>query len=355
MTAKLAADASPQGDAAADTSFADAFKEFSKPEGGNNPTPAELVAKADAGTAADEAPAEEQEQDEEPEAGAKDEVRQPVVASAAEEPRRPAVTKGEGFDPLPLSDPIWKGATQKQRAAYEDVAKRIRSDNGRVRAYQARVADSERTITNLTSQLETIRRPATPPKRADAAKIDPMNADDWKAFKTEYPGVAESIEKPFNALLEQNRRLEEMIADQSGRVNGITTAMATQAVEANYSTLDTLVPNWETIRDSAQYAEWLDAQPSYVRAVVASNRNTIRDPHDVADVFQKFLLETAAERPPGTGISPAATGSPASTITAHRRRQLDGSRTVQSKGPAPVPGVPDDFAAAFAHYSQVST
>lgn len=286
-----------------------------------------------AGTPAPDIEDEDDEGDAAGEPGA-DEGRDPPPADGAEgsppsdAPGRPAA--GDEPDPWANATPAQKAALQKMRDDYE---RKVQGASGRASGLQRQL----NALTGGTAVPPATARQA-PAKEAD--KPDAWKAMDAKikALREDYPEIADVLVP----LLEAQR--DELI-DLRGRVAPVTAAEEEREVAAQQADLESKHPDWRGYApgQNAAFDGWLNAQPQSVQKLAGS-----WDSREVGVALTLFKTEQAEAMRNAGGAPPkndTATG-------ARRQRQLDGGRVVGSRPGSATTGAPDDFEAAFEHYSK---
>ena len=245
----------------------------------------------------------------------------PADGSGAPDPSAQQATDKEPADPV--------AALEAARAEVERLKHRLSSDDGRVAA--------------LNRELQQLRQQAVgqgegkadPPKGAK----DLLEGDDLKAWREEYPEVAEPVLRLIQAQQETIDRL-------SGTMGKIDEDKAETFYEKQFTVYAEQHPDWADYvgpqsRHGTKFAGWLEAQPRYVREAVERNSDNIVDANEAADVLSKFKREA--------GIS-GGQASPKPDV--RRQKQLDAAADVRTKTPPVAAGVPDDFEAAFESYAR---
>jgi len=239
---------------------------------------------------------------------------------------------GTSGAPAPPADDPWAGASEAQRAAFtaaqaraEALEQRIRSDEGRVRAYQQQVEDLKR-------------------KSAAPAAGTPKD-DGLQKIAEDYPEIV-------NPIMERFAELEGAL---SGMTEGQRAAAEAAALASNEAALTEIHPDWLTLRADPRLAAWIGTQPNYVREAAEMNGNAIVDVEAAADLVSRFKQSIGAAPAGSTAANARPTSASPTTIAPtnadRRRRQLEASTGAGMRsGPAAVGGIPDDPDAQWAYF-----
>lgn len=272
-----------------DQAFNDAFDDFAK-----------------AGPSADEQPAERGEQDTSP---ADAIVAVPVAAADAD---------GDGDAALTLDD---------AKARLLELQQYKKSNEGRVGGLQ-------RKINDLSTQLNTLI--ATAPQSAPQGAAPQPRAVDasWERMYREYPEIAGAVEKRLNDTLGQ-------VLPEVGRVQSqLRESAVKQVLEHNVNSLLDDHPDAPAIAGSAEFKQWLDQQPSYVRhAAINSN-----DAREASDVLSRFKHSKQAQL------------AQIEQIRSQRQQQLNQSAGVPTRRAiAPASrAIPESYEDAFKFFANKS-
>lgn len=201
------------------------------------------------------------------------------------------------------ADVVPKAEFDRLKADREALEQRIRSDEGRVAAFQRKYEEA----------LAASRK----------AQADPVEDEEMRAFKEDYPEVAAPILKIQNRL---NSQIAELAAAEDGR------RAATIAAEA--AKMDAKHPDWRKVAETKQdvFRVWFEQQPADLQDKARRNAEFIVNADEAADVmgrFKTFLTRFEAAADP----SPSA--------NSRRERQLRGSATPPPRPQTGVtPGIP---------------
>lgn len=227
---------------------------------------------------------------------------------------------GEGADP-------WATAPEPLRAEYETLQKRL--------------SGQDRTIKKLIQQRDQARR--TSPRQADKGgtatdqRPKGFSTEQWKRLQDDFPEVADAFKAELSA---RDAELEQL----RGTVGGLSEAEAQRQIDSNEAALRERHPDFLDVVATTEWADWLQAQPDYVRQAIERNGNAIVDPDEAADVIDRF--KSSQQRAGGTGAGPGAaqaqTGrGTGTTFPGKRERQKESAATGhRSGGPRLMEGEP---------------
>lgn len=261
----------------------------------------------------------------------------PADSSGSEEPAKAgsdapasAAAETEPSGEAPAFDP-WQGLTPEQTAHFKRLDASDKSQRGRVAA-----------LTRKTQQLEQAAK-APPPKQeateSDEAADTAADVDEeYRKAMEDYPEVVGPVVKRFEAI----------VADLQSKVDALPASQTPQdSVDADaeemtkaLETLSESHPDFREIGQDPAYHEWLAKQSPKVKGFAESY-----DPEEVSLHLTMFKAERslAAARK-----GDEEQGEQESTATGDKRkRQIEGSRQVSSRGQPAAGGVPNDFGSAF--------
>lgn len=281
-------------------------------------TPLDPAANAEAGNE----PAEENPQDIWKELDAADDALKsaassegsaPAAESGAEHADDWAVDGAQDPDPAAAdgagAPDIWANATPEQRAAYEELAQKYKSVNGRVAPLQRR--------------LEELRAQATkerPERKSPTAAI--------AALKDDYPEIAEPL---LEALAPIEEALQEQDQIEESRRTAAVQELETLETEAQQE-LEKVHPDWlETLGQNGEvFAAWIEDQPRRIRQAAYENANGIVDAAQASEVVQLFKAHLAGEPPREAATDPQDNRN---SLEDRRARQLGASMQPSGRGP----------------------
>src|SRR5690606_22850522 len=291
---------------------AEIWKEFEQDETGKSDPPD------------DEPPADEQGRDEPGDKETGKDAAQDAPSSPQE-----GTQEGEKPDPWSSAPPELKDAYEALKAEKEAIEatkakleQRIRSDDGRVAAYQRRIKE----LTQAAGKKEPSRQ----------ASVDARAA--IEGIAEQYPDIAQPLQKVLDAL---DSRIEKLDERETSRTKAEVEEIEAH-VRAETEKLETEHPDWFDVisRNAAAFDAWVEDQPRRIREAAYRNSEHIISASEAAEVvaaFKKHLgasAEPPAAQPPQNVAAPQAAqpASPAqpntppnSELNDRRKRQLAGS------------------------------
>jgi hypothetical protein len=231
----------------------------------------------------------------------------------------------------PANDP-WASAPPEVIAERD----RLMEELNRTR-HQAR-SDANR-VAALSRKLDTLSRVPEKPEATEAQKaLD----DKLDQLEQEFPTVGGPIKEAFQAQRDKLGELERAVTAQ-------TVDQVVQAQQREAEALSSAHPDWTLIAADQSWKDWVAHQAPGIQAIANSSYAA-----EVSVALNLFKMERVAQ----TGQTPAAIQpkeqAPAPKTDERRSRQLEGGADVRSKTPAPASGgAPDEFDAAFEHFSKL--
>jgi hypothetical protein len=305
-------------------------------------------------------------------------------AQAKDTGRRRQEEDDEEFKPL--SEEELKSFSDDAKAAYNDLVQRWRSDRGRYNAFQTIVTDRDKTVSRLSQELAAARRAQTQARAPEQRQSEPsqdsngkqprktanrasefIESDDWKKVKEDYPDLAAPFERIVRGLGAENDQLATALNEFSGQLNGVRQDSAQRTFMDNAQDLNSVVPGWHEWRHMPEFQAWFIKQPEHIQKWGRENATAIVNVDSAADLFKRFETDMEAAgaplpKPPtqhkpaeGNAEETRQGNQPANgKQSARRQRQLNASRTVTQKGPAPKEGEPEDFDTSFDQFAKAA-
>lgn len=248
-------------------------------------------------------------------------------------------------DPWATAPEPLKAAWQAAQGTIQDLTHRYNSTNGRLSALTRKLNEVTAAQQAATSGTKQDQAEAAQEAAQQAQNI--LDDPEFKAAQEEYPEVFKPLEKVVSALQAKADRLERELST-------LSTERRDQNFTRQEEALASKHPDWRQATASAQFTQWYNNAPPYMRAAVERHGTNIVDAEEVAHILNTFKLDTGyglqQQQQPRT-----ATTAPASTTTQlsdKRQRQLASAVTPAGKGPGASSGAPDDFEAAFQHFTK---
>lgn len=306
-----------------DEGFSSAFDEFAAARSG-----------------APETVEQEDEPSPEPEGNDPEEHKSEAPAEAAADADAPpaSVTSGDqatgAAAPEAAPDP-WAQAPAELRELYERERKAREQAEHRARSDAARVAALSRKLATTANGSAS----APPAANGGGEPTEAQKALDAKIaqLKEDFPAVAD----PLIELIQAQR---DELSSVKAVLNDVSEERQAAVVAAELSALEERHPDWREVASAPEFGEWLVNQPPTVQAL--SNSWDAKETGAVLTLFKLERGMTASQ-----GGAPGGEPAAATATDAKRARQLEGGADVRSKPAPATSGAPNDFEAAFAHFS----
>lgn len=330
-----------------DQSFDEAFAEFAggtatpEPERNNDELPA---ADLDAEPLAPSKPeGEVPDEDVKPLrlASTADERDDKLAQGSTKEGETTSKTGDKPADPLdgPTFDEWLAAVPEAQRARFQPMAHKLKSDNGRVAAWQRLYNEGrtkEQALAKRIAELEAQVAAATKPSGNVDASDDGGKAD----ALSEFPELSAAVDNRIQSL--RKKPPESTPAANAGQASPKGDAQdqegqadPAEALAKKYEELGKLHPDYEAIQESQVFATWARAQPAALQKLMSSNEVA-----DAAYVLDQFKRDWKAAR---------------DRVAAEKTQAKSDRLSMQT----PVRGAPtrstvpvDDFESAFSHFAK---
>lgn len=232
-----------------------------------------------------------------------------AVEYAEEEQEDEATEGAEPEGEAPDEAETLKRQVAELSAALEAERHTARSNAGRVSALQRKLNDLQRTAPTGSAS-------------ADNQGPGDANGDDEDAFGQDFPDVADFVKRTVEKVVEPVRsRYEQEDAERQAAAEAAAVRQAIQKLQSAH-------PDFDQIRSSPDYGEWLNRQAPKVREMALSM--------DADDAIALCSLYKGSRQ----------------TRTS-RRSVIEAAEEIPSKGGAVRrTGVPDDFDSAFNHFAK---
>lgn len=315
-----------------DDDFEKHFEEFAAAKIGQAPDPEEPDGNDEPGgngpDEKDPAPAEE------------DDKSDAATEEPSEDDATPGDAKPDGGSQPPEGEKapdLWANAPDELKAEYAKIQKE------RDEALHKASSDANR-VAALSKKLQQLQL-ATPPS-APAPEEKPSEAQlaldgKVKQLREDYGEIAE----PLIELIEQQKKELSTVRTV---LTGLSQERQAQVIAVEQQALEERHPDWRDIAVSTDFEGWLEVQPDNIKRLATS-----WDARETSVVLTLFKAERAETTGQGTETPPKEEKPKADAATGARRsQQLDGGRDVGSR-PAPAASdAPEDFDAAFEHFSR---
>lgn len=271
-------------------------------------------------------------------------------------------TQGQGNDPF-------ASLPSEARAEVD----RMRQENRRHRGNQAA----------LQRELDRIRRQYPDTSKQASGKTDggqgrkgtddqppadgqdPLDSDDWKKLRDEYPEVTGPLERQFQAMRSQLDELKQGMTGVTGHVQEQTLQRNYETVAAQHEDFARFTTAPEGDPWAQTYAEalesWAAEQLPEVQQVIERNADDVVEPEKVdriltqfkqSSIYQRYLGQSDGQKAADKTEPSADQAGKSDDTSSRRRRRMDSAPSVGGKGPGAATGAPDDYDNAFDHFAK---
>lgn len=207
-------------------------------------------------------------------------------------------------------------ANAREKAWHEEKAKlehSAKSNSERVQALQRKYEggnndDDQGVAIDEEAAVETL--------------DDLYGSDEWKDNDKIYPEMAGMLKKAIGIIQRQTEAKFEPLIQKN----------ANDSVDREMEALTKDHPAWYQTVTSKEFTSWLNTQPGSIQQMMET---------DSAENYN-YLLQSYQR------VGDAAIDE----IVTKRKANLAKNQNIESKGPTPKPGVPDDFDSAFDFYAK---
>lgn len=238
----------------------------------------------------------------------------------------------------------------------KDLNHRLKSDAGRVSAFQVKINGLEKQIQNISKSDTT----GDQPDKKQIAEAMGGTDEEWETFKEDYPEVAKAIDSRLDKAGQATQEsIDNTLAPVKEMQDRNVEQQATDAKQAAVQAVAETYPNWTEAVQKPEFALWLDSQPPGVQSLSQSN-----DPQDASVLVGMYDGHLVAEGLPTLKADPKDNGvdteeklaqeEKTNSVAARRKQQLEDGATIPSKNARVDPsddGV-DDFEAAFNYHAK---
>lgn len=270
-----------------------------------------------------------------------DATEAPQQEDPAQGQEQPAAQQPPANDPF-AGDPVWSSATAEQKQVLSQWQHEIRSNRGRIATLQRKLQELQQAASQQQRQQQN--GGAQQQGGAEASEAL-MGSEKWKAFREDYPEMAEPLEHVIGAIVQENARLKQ-------QVGGIVTERQQQAQMAEFERLSQAHPDWQQIAQDQAYREWLSQQPPGVQALHESD--FAEDAITLLNIYkgQTGAAQAHPQQAPAASYG-AGNSATRSTLPARRQRQLQSAAAARSSGPGAASGIPDDEEGAWRAFERM--
>lgn len=234
-------------------------------------------------------------------------------------------TEGQEADPYEGIAPAVAERLKALEAEKLQLEHRLKSDGGRVAAYQRQVNElSEK----LQQAIDTGQRQSGG-SDTDAPDLEQVaeamgDEDSWSEFSAEYPEIATAIEA----------RLNKAVATVDARLAPVESLAANSQIEKGYEYLDSTYEGWRNRVASDTFNDWINTQPEVVRKWADSDM--VSEAESLIQYYDNYLLATGKmsefQKPAGKSPQDKGNNDTADALARKRQRQLEDGDAIDSRG-----------------------
>lgn len=276
--------------------------------------------------AVDGKPQAEDDADDDPDEDPDDEEDDPEDEDPAESEEEPSKADKEPEKELTLEEQLAQ-VTQER----DQLKHRIKSDEGRVNAYQRQAMTVQQKLEALTKKVED---PANTEKERDAAKerlAQQANNSTWEEFEEEFPEFAMALNERLGEIDAREKAFEKRFGDLESKVQPLTQQAQQSALQSEFAALEAAHPDYEEVSGSEEFSNWLEKQPVPVQQLINSNAAS-----DAAYLLDNFKRDTGQD-----------SDSRESQANQRNQARLQSNVAVTSKPRPRRPVADDDYESAF--------
>jgi hypothetical protein len=270
--------------------------------------------------------------------GAAPSDKEPAPAGSTEAPAGAGAEGTTSGTEATALDP-WADLKPEQKSYFERLRDSERSQRGRVGALTRKLQGMAAPKAPETAPEE---KPAKQATDTDSKTGEDGKADSVSDLDKRLQAAVDEYGDVVGPIAEVLKDVRSEIAALKGTVSTVEVEKDAQKLTEAYKALETVHPDYLAISEDQNFAAWLGDQPKQVIDLANSF-----DPREVSLALTLFKTERSAAIASQTGEG-GDKGDKGSTATdTKRQRQLEGSRSVPSKGGTAVAQVPNDFSLAF--------
>lgn len=245
-----------------------------------------------------------------------------VMASEVEAPRKVAFAnrKYTNEERIKQEEEELQQLIQEHQAPKEQVQEEAEPDSAEERSFKKRYGDLRRHQQQKEKEYEDrIARLEEQLNKATQQEIKlPKSDDDIEAWAKKYPDVAAIVETiAIKKAREQAEGLE-------ARVREIDEMKATAAREKAEAELMRLHPDFDEIRDSDDFHQWVDDQPKWVQDALYENDSDAKSAARAIDLYKadrNIKAKTTSSKDAASSVNPRGRSKPAEKETSNYYRE----------------------------------
>ena len=245
-----------------------------------------------------------------------------VMASEVEAPRKVAFAnrKYTNEERIKQEEEELQQLIKEHQAPKEQVQEEAEPDSAEERSFKKRYGDLRRHQQQKEKEYEDrIARLEEQLNKATQQEIKlPKSDDDIEAWAKKYPDVAAIVETiAIKKAREQAEGLE-------ARVREIDEMKATAAREKAEAELMRLHPDFDEIRDSDDFHQWVDDQPKWVQDALYENDSDAKSAARAIDLYKadrNIKAKTTSSKDAASSVNPRGRSKPAEKETSNYYRE----------------------------------
>jgi len=245
-----------------------------------------------------------------------------IMASEVEAPRKVAFAnrKYTNEERIKQEEEELQQLIQEQQEPKEQVQEEAEPESAEERSFKKRYGDLRRHQQQKEKEYEDrIARLEEQLNKATQQEIKlPKSDDDIEAWAKKYPDVAAIVETiAIKKAREQAEGLE-------ARVREIDEMKATAAREKAEAELMRLHPDFDEIRDSDDFHQWVDDQPKWVQDALYENDSDAKSAARAIDLYKadrNIKVKTTSSKDAASSVNPRGRSKPAEKETSNYYRE----------------------------------
>ena len=245
-----------------------------------------------------------------------------VMASEIEAPRKVAFAnrKYTNEERIKQEEEELQQLIKEQQEPKEQVQEEAEPESAEERSFKKRYGDLRRHQQQKEKEYEDrIARLEEQLNKATQQEIKlPKSDDDIEAWAKKYPDVAAIVETiAIKKAREQAEGLE-------ARVREIDEMKATAAREKAEAELMRLHPDFDEIRDSDDFHQWVDDQPKWVQDALYENDSDAKSAARAIDLYKadrNIKVKTTSSKDAASSVNPRGRSKPAEKETSNYYRE----------------------------------
>lgn len=206
----------------------------------------------------------------------------------------------------------------------DQLRHRLKSDEGRVAAFQRKASELERLLREKTAKQETVQ---------SNAKLKVEESEEWRTLQESDPVLARLLKNSVEEAVRQAEEKARLAAEAATKP--LYEERETEYERREREKLYQLVPNLDEVRSSPTYAQWFDVQDDAIKNLGYSAEGVYRimQLYDADMRAQLAALEAKAGKP---APQPQVPNPKATAIEEERKRRAQAQGVASKTQAAPV-------------------